>query len=56
VSAGTKERFAKAFADLNSADAVLLNAADTVANRTTELMGYESPSASVVALRHKARF
>jgi integrase len=35
----------------HSADAVLLAAADVVADRTVELMGYGKPSADVVLLR-----
>jgi len=36
---------------LHSADAVLLAAADSVANRTAELMGDRRPDARVIALR-----
>jgi hypothetical protein len=36
---------------MHSADAVLLAAADAVANRTVELMGDEKPAAAVVPLR-----
>ena len=36
---------------VHSADAVLLAAADVVANRTAELMGDEKPAADVVPLR-----
>ena len=39
----------------HSADAVLLSAADAVANRTLELMGDQTKSAIVVALRHSTR-
>jgi integrase len=36
---------------MHSADAVLLAAADAVANRTAELMGEHKPEAAVVLLR-----
>jgi integrase len=39
---------------VHSADAVLLAAADAVANRTTELMGYEQHQAQIIALRREA--
>jgi integrase len=40
---------------VHSADAVLLAAADAVANRTAELMGEARPSEGVIELRRQSR-